>query len=175
MWGESAEYGADDETHEEVDPGPEPPLQIASLYYPDATVLIEDVANASAPAAAGRSRAALVRAEYDAETRTSLVELHLAGRVGIARAEGSALESGVDATLAALRELGINVPYSLVSVSNMITVRSWPVVVVLRSLINGSDRFGVAQSDSDVTAAVKATLSAVNRLPRDEAARDSSN
>lgn len=138
--------------------------QITSLYYPEATVEVRDV-NRDASGITSAGRAALVRAEYDPSTGECEVALNYAGRVGTGRAGSGPLIGGVEATLSALRQLGVVLPYTLMSVSNMIAVRNWPVVVVLRSTGGGPDRFGIAQSDSDVLAAAKATLSAINRLP----------
>jgi hypothetical protein len=139
--------------------------QITSLYYPEAAVVVEDVNRTSSPEALNAGRAALVRAEFDTSSGQCEVVLNYQGRLGTGRAGSGPLIGGVEATLGALRQLGIEIPYTLMSVSNMIAVRNWPVVVVLRSTTSGSDRFGIAQSESDVLAAAKATLSAVNRLP----------
>lgn len=139
-------------------------LQIASLYYPEAGVVVEDVDESPATVDSGAPRVVLVRCDFDAVDGECEVELRYRSRTGVGRAANGPLIGGVEATLAALGDLGIHVPYTLMSVSNMIAVRSWPVVVVLHSVTDGSDRFGIAQSDNDVSAAAKATLSAVNRL-----------
>lgn len=145
--------------------------QITSLYYPDAEVEVRDV-NRDAAGLPSAGRAALVRAEFDAATGECEVALNYGGRVGTGRAGSGPLIGGVEATLSALRQLDVVLPYTLMSVSNMIAVRNWPVVVVLRSTGGGPDRFGIAQSDSDVLAAAKATLSAVNRLPLQSETRE---
>lgn len=138
--------------------------QITSLYYPEAAVHVIDV-NQYPAGAPSVGRAALVRAEFDQATGQCEVVLNYGGRLGTGRAGSGPLIGGVEATLGALRQLGIELPFTLMSVSNMIAVRNWPVVVVLRSTGGGPDRFGIAQSESDVLAAAKATLSAINRLP----------
>lgn len=139
--------------------------QITSLYYPEADVVVEDINRSSAPGSIAAGRAALVRAEFDTSTGQCEVVLNYQGRLGTGRAGSGPLIGGVESTLSALRQLGFDIPFTLMSVSNMIAVRNWPVVVVLRSTANGADRFGIAQSESDVLAAAKATLSALNRLP----------
>ncbi|MHB2028623.1 MAG: hypothetical protein ACYCPT_07370 [Acidimicrobiales bacterium] len=139
-------------------------MQIASLYYPDAEVAVQDVNEALHPMTGRAARAVLVRAEFNSTDGMCDVELNLRGRIGTGRAGSGPLIGAVEATLAALRNLDLDVPFTLTSVSNLITVKNWPVVVVLRSLTNDADRYGIAHSDSDVAAASKATLSAVNRF-----------
>ena len=141
--------------------------QISALYYPDARVVVDDVNRLTEATIGGRggARAALVRAECDVKDVACEVVLNFAGRLATGRAGSGPLIGGVEATLAALRQLGFEIPFTLLSVSHMIAVRNWPVVVVLRSTQGGQDRFGIAQSDNDVLAAARATLSALNRLP----------
>ena len=69
-----------------------------------------------------------------------------------------------EATLAALRDLSLNVPFYLLSVVNVATPRGWPVVVTLRPLARDADLYGIAQADNDVTSSAMATLNALNRL-----------
>ncbi|MHB1905445.1 MAG: hypothetical protein ACYCRG_00855 [Acidimicrobiales bacterium] len=140
--------------------------QISALYYPEAHVVVDDVNRLTEATLGGRggARAALVRAECDAQGVCEVV-LNFAGRLATGRAPSGPLIGGVEATLGALRQLGFEIPFTLLSVSHMIAVRNWPVVVVLRSTQGGADRFGIAQSDHDVLAASRATLSALNRLP----------
>lgn len=141
--------------------------QIAALYYPEARVVVDDVNRLTEATLGGRggARAALVRADCDATSGACEVVLNFAGRLATGRAASGPLIGGVEATLAALRQLSFEIPFTLLSVSHMIAVRNWPVVVVLRSTQGGQDRFGIAQSDNDVLAAARATLSAINRLP----------
>jgi len=65
-----------------------------------------------------------------------------------------------------LRDLGYDVPYSLMTVTNVTNGRDWPVIVTLRSLANEADRFGIARSEDDLISAVKATLDSLNRSSR---------
>lgn len=139
-------------------------LQVVSLYYPDATVTVEDVNYALTPRGDEISRVSLVRADFNAVEGICEVQLNYAGRIGIGRAETGPLIGGAEATLSALADLGFDVPFYLVEVTNVATVRGWPVVVTLRSLANEGDRLGIAQSDGDLVSSAKATLDALNRF-----------
>lgn len=139
--------------------------QIASLYYPEAAVVIEDANRALADNNRGEGpRVALIRADYDTSDGFCEVQLSVDGRTGIGRAGSGPLIGGAEATLAALRDLGYDVPYSLMTVTNVTNGRDWPVIVTLRSLANDADRFGIARSEDDLVSAVKATLDSLNRF-----------
>ena len=138
-------------------------LQVASLYYPTAAVLVEDANRAPADRQGATARVALVRTDFNVHDGVSEVHLNLAGRVGIGRSGSGPLVGGAEATLIALRELGYDIPFFLVAVNNISTVRGWPVVVTLHSMSNGGDRIGIAQSDGELESAAKATLDALNR------------
>ncbi len=101
---------------------------------------------------------------FDPETGSSEVELNFAGRLGKGHARSGQLIGGAEATLAALRDLGIEVPYYLASVVNFATPRGWPVVVTFRPFANDSDMYGIALAENDVTSAAMATLNALNRV-----------
>lgn len=138
--------------------------QIASLYYPDAVVIVDDAKNALAPLEGVGLRVALVRADFNASDGMCEVQLSYAGRPGVGRAGSGPLIGGAEATLAALRDLGFNVPFSLMAVVNVATVNNWPVIVTLRSLSDDAYRFGIAESDEDLVSAARATLDALNRF-----------
>ena len=138
--------------------------QIASLYYPEAAIVVEDANRALASQRDGGPRVALVRADYDTTDGFCEVQLAYDGRVGVGRAGSGPLIGGAEATLAALRDLGYDVPYSLMTVTNVTNGRDWPVIVTLRSLANEADRFGIARSEDDLVSAVKATLDSLNRF-----------
>ena len=106
----------------------------------------------------------LTRAEFDPTNGGCEVELTFQGRVGVGTTGSGPLIGGAEATLAALRELGFDIPFTLLAVTNVTALRNWPVIVTLRSLDDGDDRFGVAQADEDVLAAARATLDALNRF-----------
>jgi len=138
--------------------------QIASLYYPDATVSVED-ASQVVPANAGASpRVALVRADFNAEDGVCEVQLAYEGRTGLGRAGSGQLFGGAEATLTALRDLGFDVPYYLLAAVSVATVRGWPVIVTLRSPSSDRDMLGIAQSERDLVSASMATLDALNRF-----------
>jgi len=43
-------------------------------------------------------------------------------------------------------------------------VRGWPVIVTLRPHANDDDRHGIAQAETELISATKATLNALNRF-----------
>lgn len=137
--------------------------QIATLYFPQARIIVES-ANEELKPAAGSARVVLERAEFDVQGGGCEVELSFAGRHVVARTGSGPLIGGAEATLVALADLGFDIPFTLLSVTNVTALRSWPVIVALRSRESGDDRFGVAQADEDVIAAAKATLDALNRF-----------
>ena len=138
--------------------------QIASLYYPDAKVVVDDTSHLLTLARDAGSRVAFVRADYDSADGTCEVQLTIDGRVGLGRAGSGPLIGGAEATLAALRDLGYDIPFSLLTVTNVTNGRDWPVVVTLRSNENNGDRFGIAKADDDLMSAAKATLDSLNRF-----------
>lgn len=138
--------------------------QIASLYYPDAVVSVDRAVTESSASFRDNNRVALVRADYDTSEGTCEVQLAFNGRMGVGRAVSGPLIGGAEATLAALRDLGYDIPFSLMTVTSVTNGKDWPVVVTLRSLSNDADRFGIARSDDDMVSAVKATLDSLNRF-----------
>ncbi len=145
--------------------------QITSLYFPDATVIIEDANNVLTPSTIEGTRVMLMRADCDETTGACEVELSHRGRLGLGRSRSGPLIGGAEATLMALRELGYDPPFSLASVTNVPAARNWPVIVTMRSFADGSERFGIAQAVDDVLAAAKATLDALNRFPLSQRTR----
>lgn len=138
--------------------------QIVNLYYTEASVIVEDASRALSPRESQSARVSLVRAEFSSDTGFCDVELNFAGRVGIGRAGSGQLFGGAEATLAALRDLGFSVPYYLLTVISVATVRGWPIIVTLRPFSEGADLFGIAQGADDVTSSAMATLDALNRF-----------
>jgi len=138
-------------------------MHIASLYYPDAKVTVEDASQGSGEVRGEQPRVALVWTDFSAKKGASEVQLSYAGRVGIGFSNSGPLIGGAEATLAALRDLGFEIPCYLIAVTNVQTTTGWPVIVTFRSLTDGSDRIGIAQSESDLVSSAKATLDALNR------------
>jgi hypothetical protein len=136
---------------------------VASLYYPDATVTVEDADQAPAHHESDGPRVVLVSTDFNAKDGVSEVRLAAAGRVGFGLSSSGPLVGGAEATFAALRDLGYDIPCYLMAVTNVHTSTGWPVIVTFRSLADGSDRIGIAQADGDLVAAAKATLDALNR------------
>ncbi len=138
--------------------------QIASLYYPEAIVTVERAVGDASSSYRDNTRVVLVRADYDTSEGACEVQLAFNGRMGVGRAGSGPLIGGAEATLAALRDLGYEIPFSLMTVTSVTNGKDWPVVVTLRSLSNDADRFGIARSDDDMVSAVKATLDSLNRF-----------
>jgi hypothetical protein len=138
--------------------------QIASLYYPEATVSVEDASQVAPANGVVRPRVALVRADFNAEDGVCEVQLSYEGRTGLGRAGSGQLFGGAEATLTALRDLGFDVPYYLLAAVSVATVRGWPVIVTLRSPSSDRDMLGIAQSERDLVSASMATLDALNRF-----------
>jgi len=142
--------------------------QIVSLYYPNATINVEEIKLMASSAATGSavdvSRVVLVRAEFNAPEGTCEVHLNLSGRIGVGRSTSGPLVGGAEATIDALRHLDIEIPFYLVSAVNIATTRGWPVVVTLRSTNDDVDRYGIANAESELVSSTKATLNALNRF-----------
>lgn len=139
-------------------------LQILSLYYPDASLEIERANETVLQMSRDQSRVAIIGAELDQSTGTAEVKLQHNGRTGIGRSASGPLIGGADATLAALRDLGIEIPFSLLSVNSVSLMNRWPVIVTLRSTRNDTDRLGIALAEGELLSSVKATLNALNRF-----------
>lgn len=137
--------------------------QIVGLYFPEATLVVEDASSALIPRNLEPPRIVLVGTQFSPDDGTCEVELNFGGRIGVGRAGSGQLFGGAEATLVALRDLGFSVPFYLLSVVNVATARGWPVVVTLRPFPEGADMFGIAQADSDVRSSAMATLNALNR------------
>lgn len=138
--------------------------QIASLYYPEAAIVVDDTSPSPLTRGGDGARVVLISAEYDASEGICKVHLIYQGRAGIGTSRNGPLIGGAEATLAALRDLDFNVPFSLMAVVNVATVSNWPVIVTLRSLHDDTHRFGVAEAEEDLVAAARATLDALNRF-----------
>ena len=139
--------------------------QVTSLYFPIAHVRVEDASGAVQPTSPDESRIVLVDAAPDATTGVIRVELSHGGRRGFGWSRNGALIGGAEATLLALAELGYDFPFVLHSVAPFAANRSWPVVVTLRSVSDGSERYGIARAEDETLAAARATLDALNRFP----------
>jgi hypothetical protein len=145
-------------------------LHVTSLYYPDATVTVEDAVHAPSALRGDGPRVVLVSADFNPKDGASEVRLSYEGVVGYGASSSGPLIGGAEATLAALRDLGYDIPCYLMAVTSVHTSTGWPVIVTFRSLADGGDRIGIAQSEGDLVAAAKATLDALNRyvsVPKD--------
>jgi len=140
-------------------------IQVASLYYPDAAVILEETRTTRADRGrvAPAARIALEVAEFNEDDGISEVRLSFAGSVGVGRAGSGPLIGGAEATLDALRDLGNVIPFYLMGVTKVDTMIGCSVIVALRSLAANDDRMGIALAHDDLLAAAKATLDALNR------------
>jgi len=116
-------------------------------------------------------RVALQGIEFDTTTGTVDVVVSYQDRSARGSATGGALVAGATATLQALAELGVAIPFALVSADQLGTAAEASVVVCLRPLPDGNERIGVARAEDRAEAAARATLSALNRHLGDEFAR----
>jgi len=91
------------------------------------------------------------------------VQLSHGGRTGTGFAWDAAPIAAVKATLAALADLGLPVPYEIESVTRLGFSSSAPVLTVLRCLGTGESRMGVVRRPDAMDAAVRAMLNASNR------------
>lgn len=113
-------------------------------------------------------RVVLLLSEFDPSSGTSEVSLAWRGATAVGQAVGTPLAGAAQATLSAVEALGTRVPYYVTSVERASSDPRSPVVVVLSARRAGTSavadrRFGVAQGRDEVTAASRATLSALNR------------
>jgi hypothetical protein len=140
-------------------------IQVASLYFPDAAVILEEArpARADRGGVATAARIVLAAAEFSEGEGVSEVRLSFAGSVGVGRAGSGPLIGGAEATLDALRDLGNVIPFYLMGVTKVDTMIGCSVIVALRSLAANDDRMGIALAHDDLLAAAKATLDALNR------------
>lgn len=145
--------------------------QIASLYFPEAKIVVEDANNVLTPSAAENARVILTRATCSVDGGACEVELNYRGRSATGHSRSGPLIGGAESTLMALRDLGYDVPFTLASVTSLPASKSWPVIVTMRAIADGSERYGIAQADDDVVAAAKATLDALNRFPMNQRTR----
>jgi hypothetical protein len=138
-------------------------MHVSSLYYPDVTVTVEDANRA--PSVHGRDgpRVALTWTDFNEKEGVSEVHLSYEGQLGTGLSVSGPLIGGAEATLAALRDLGYEIPCYLMAVNNVHTSTGWPVIVTFRSLADGSERIGIAQAEGELESAAKATLDALNR------------
>jgi hypothetical protein len=138
-------------------------VQVASLYFPDAAVILEEAVGVQPLRNEITARISLARAEFNEHDGISEVHLGYAGRTGVGRAGSGPLIGGAEATLAALRDLGHVIPFYLMGVTKVDTVVGCSVIVAFRSLSSDDDRMGIAISEGDLISAAKATLDALNR------------
>lgn len=167
-------------TVEALDPGPdlaEAAARAARLHSLDAPVQVVDL-GAARPRPRLRGRVVLQRAIFDPVLGASEVHLSHHERRGSGRSASGPVVGAVEATLAALDDLGMAVPFYLFTAGPVATGDGAPTMVVLRPRGNAPDtaaageRIGVARGASAEEAASRATLSALNRfLTLDEVAR----
>lgn len=114
-------------------------------------------------------RVSLVDARFDAAAGVSEVVLARGSARGRGSFPAGPLPGGAQATLAALGNLGLDVPFYVVSAGRTSSTPGEPVVVVLAArrgeqVAGAAERLGVAAGRDDVETASRATLSALNRF-----------
>lgn len=138
-------------------------VQVASLYFPSATVILEEASSAVSVRVTYMARITLVVAEFNEHDGISEVHLSYGGKTGVGRAGSGPLIGGAEATLAALRDLGYVIPFYLMGVTKVDTVIGGSVIVAFRSLSGDDDRMGIAQAEGDLVSSAKAALDTLNR------------
>jgi hypothetical protein len=138
-------------------------VQVASLYFPSASVILEEASSAVSVRVTYMARITLVAAEFNEHDGISEVHLSYGGKTGVGRAGSGPLIGGAEATLGALRDLGYVIPFYLMGVTKVDTVIGGSVIVAFRSLSSDDDRMGIAQAEGDLVSSAKATLDALNR------------
>jgi hypothetical protein len=138
-------------------------VQVTSLYYPDASVILEEAVGVQQLRSEVTARITLARFEFNEHDGISEVHLTYAGKTGVGRAGSGPLIGGSEATLGALRDLGHVIPFYLMGVTKVETVVGHSVIVALRSLSSDDDRMGIALAEGDLESSAKATLDALNR------------
>lgn len=155
-----------------LDPTPslvEAANRTARLHSVEEAVSVVALSPPAARAALG-GRVALVGVAFDAATGTARVELAHHDRRGTGRASSGPVVGAVEATLAALGDLGADVPFYLQAAgpagSPLTTGPEPTVLVVLCSRGHDAlgERIGVARGSSQEEAAARATLAALNRF-----------
>jgi len=139
--------------------------RLASLLDSEADVEVVDLAAQPSPsetAGLAGERIALVGAEFNEESGAATVRLSCAGRVGIGESTLGPLIGGAEATLKAVTQLGTDIPVYLDSVSTIAGRLESPVRVALRPRSGMEPHVGIAQSETCVESAGRATLAAMN-------------
>jgi hypothetical protein len=137
---------------------------IAGLYAPDLQLEVVALDETSDRFSDGDGETVnVVKAEFNAVDGSAEVTLAYGGVLGTARSDSGPLIGAAEATLAALRDLGQDLPVYLVGVTKVDTSPALPVVVTLRSLDTGEDHVGVGHSGEEVHSAATATLDALSR------------
>jgi len=135
----------------------EVPVSVVALSSPDRR-----------PALGGR--VALLGVAFDAATGTVQVELAHHDRRGTGQATSGPVVGAAEATLAALSDLGADVPFYLQAAGpagSPVTTGPEPTVLVVlcsRGHDALGERIGVARGSSQEEAAARATLAALNRF-----------
>jgi len=136
--------------------------QILNFYYPQAKLMVEPISLVSQKSQRP-PRIIIERADQFEGDAGAEVRLAWSGARGLGRAGSGPLIGGAQATIEALRDLGLEVPFMLMSATAIPLSNSWPVVVVLRSAQSRAELMGIAHAPDQVWSAARATLDALNR------------
>lgn len=135
---------------------------IAGLYAPDLKLDVI-VLDEALDGGGDREAVTVLTADFNPADGSAEVTLTSGGEMATARSESGPLIGGAEATLAALRSLGHDLPVYLVGVTKVDTSPALPVVVTLRSIGTGADHVGVGHAGEDTRSAATATLDALAR------------
>jgi len=140
-------------------------LVIVGLYDADVSVTVVPLPDEghAPPTLVDPKQVSLGGAEFDPGDGSSRVRVSCGDRLGVGTATSGPLIGGAEATLAAIRDLGVEVACYLLDVTRVDSSPASPVVVTLRATSGGEDRVGVARGRTDVEAAAGATLDAFGR------------
>lgn len=156
--------------------GPEPTLveaatRIARMHSVEQPLSVVDLSRTGDDGTGSGGRVVLLRTGFDPGTGTVRVELAHDQRHSSGGAASGPVVGAVEATLAALADLGIEVPFYLMGVGppgSMVAAGSDPVIMVVLRPFEASagsgDRIGVARGTTEAEAAARATLGALNRF-----------
>lgn len=137
-------------------------MQLAKSHLEDPIAIeIDDTVRLSVASRTERVQLLSVR---PADSNEVEVHLGFGRRRTIGRGVGTSLAGAAEATIAALDGLGARIPFQVKAAAPLGPLLTDVVVVVLRSIEPGQERFGVASSTEPEEAVARATLDALNRF-----------
>lgn len=136
---------------------------LADLYGFQLPIDVTNPPEAPESVLAKAAAASLLKAEFDPTDGCAEVTLNAGDRMATARSNSGPLIGGAEATLAALRDLGLEPRAYLAGVNKVDSAPDAPVVVKLHCIDNDEDHVGIGSAGDVVHSAASATLDAVGR------------